>query len=103
MAIGQIIQKSESLQQFYNNYSYIFDDIIKNKSKDKNLYYTIKVKQLEYLKSMYFINKTFEDYNNKLPINEQNKKIKLFNILPSKNKYYFKHFVSLKGDKMFKS
>jgi len=88
LADGQIIQKSGGLQKFYNNYSCIFDDIIKNKSKDKNLYYTIKVKPLEYLKSMYFINKTFEDFNNNLPINEQNKKIKLFNILPSKNKYY---------------
>ena len=37
---------------------------------------------------MYFINKTFENFNNKLSVNEQNKKIKLFNILPSKNKYY---------------
>ena len=79
---------SEGLQKFYNNYSYIFDDIINNKSKDKNLYYTIKAKPLEYLKSMYYINKTFEDYNNNLLSNEQNKKIKLFNILPSKNKYY---------------
>ena len=79
---------SDSLQQFYNNYSYIFDDIINNHFKEKNLYYTIKAKPLEYLKSMYFINKTFEDYNNNLLPNEQNKKIKLFNILPSKNKYY---------------
>jgi len=103
LADGQIIQKSESLQQFYNTYSYIFDDIINNHFKNYNLYYTIKAKPLEYLKSMYFINKTFEDFNNNLLPNEQNKKIKLFNILPSKNKYYFKHFVSLKGDKMFKS
>ena len=95
---------SDELKSFYDNYKYIFvlEDYLKDneKQRKKSLNYIIKCKPLFFLKSMYYINKSFEDYNNiikyriKISNNPNEKKklnqriIKLFNILPSKSNYY---------------
>lgn len=88
------------LQQFYNNYINIFEVNFDKKKTNKPLHYNIKISPLSYLKSMYFINKEFEKYNNeikeKIKITKDKKEkeklnssiISLFNILPSKNNYY---------------
>ena len=97
-------QLSKGLKQFYNDHINIFkvdiDEDVKKKIKNKNLFSFVKYCPLNYLKSMYLINKFFEDYNNnikqqiELENNPYKKKklnssiIKLFNILPSKNNYY---------------
>ena len=95
---------SDKLKSFYNEYKHIFvlEDYLKDneKHRKKSLHYIIKCKPLFFLKSMYYINKSFEDFNNIIKyriktLNNPNEKkklnqriIKLFNILPSKNNYY---------------
>ena len=91
---------SNKLQEFYNEYIDIFNVKFDKYKKDKSLYYNIKISPESYFKSMYLINKEFEDYNNNIKelINKTEDKkekdklnssiIKLFNILPSKNNYF---------------
>jgi len=91
---------SNKLQQFYNKYENIFNVKFDKYKEEKSLYYNIKISPESYFKSMYLINKEFEDYNNKIKelINKTENKeekyklnssiIKLFNILPSKNNYF---------------
>ena len=82
---------SDKLKQFYDNNKNIFvlEDYLNEDSnkkyKEKPLCYIIKIKPVYFLKSMYFINKSFEDYDNKIKekINSSNnpnekKKIKFF-------------------------
>ena len=88
------------LQEFYYKYENIFNVKFDKFKNDKSLYYNIKISPESYFKSMYLINKEFEDYNNNIKIlidKTEDKKekdklnssiIKLFNILPSKNNYF---------------
>ena len=59
---------SNKLKLFYEDYINIFilEDYLKDNEKHikKSLNYIIKCKPLFFLKSMYYINKSFEDYNN---------------------------------------
>ena len=97
---------SNNLKRFYDDYNHIFvlEEYFKydtnEKHKNKSLYYLVKISPVFFLRSIYFINKSFEDYNIlikdiiKSSNNSEEKKklnqniIKLFNILPSKNNYY---------------
>ena len=59
---------SDKLKRFYDDYKHIFvlEDYLKDNEihRKKSLNYIIKCKPLFFLKSMYYINKSFEDYNN---------------------------------------
>ena len=59
---------SDKLKTFYDDYKHIvvLENYIKDNEKHikKSLHYIIKCKPLFFLKSMYYINKSFEDYNN---------------------------------------
>ena len=91
---------SNKLQEFYYKYENIFNVKFDKFKNDKSLYYNIKISPESYFKSLYLINKEFEDYNNNIKMlidktedkNEKDKLnssiIKLFNILPSKNNYF---------------
>lgn len=90
----------KSLKEFYNNNKDIFEVRFDKYKSDKPLHYNIKISPLSYLKSMYLINKSFEDFNTSLrdKINEckdekekfklNSQVISLFNIIPSKNNYF---------------
>ena len=84
---------SNKLQEFYYKYENIFNVKFDKFKNDKSLYYNIKISPESYFKSLYLINKEFEDYNNNIKIKNEKDKlnssiIKLFNILPSKNNYF---------------
>ena len=59
---------SDKLKRFYDDYKHIFvlEDYLKDneKHRKKSLNYIIKCKPLFILKSIYYMNKSFEDYNN---------------------------------------
>ena len=57
---------SNKLQEFYYKYENIFNVKFDKYKNDKSLYYNIKISPESYFKSMYLINKEFEDYNNKI-------------------------------------